>query len=46
MYLIILKMLISKMIFFKYPKTINKFKEISYCHECSTTTIINKINNL
>ena len=32
--------------FFKYPKSINKFKEISYCYECSTTTIINKINNL
>ena len=29
--------------FFKYPKSINKFKEIEYCNECNTTEIINKI---
>ena len=32
--------------FFKYPKSVNKFKTISYCSEISTTSIINKINNL
>lgn len=29
--------------FFKYPKSVNKFKEIEYCKETSTTEIINKI---
>ena len=29
--------------FFKYPKSINKFIEIEYCGEISTTEIINKI---
>jgi len=31
--------------FFTYPKSINKFKEIQYCSEISTTNIINKINS-
>lgn len=29
--------------FFQYPKSINKFKEIEYCSEISTTEIIQKI---
>ena len=29
--------------FFKYPKSINKFREIDYCNEISTTSIINNI---
>jgi cytidyltransferase-like protein len=29
--------------FFKYPKSVNKFHEIEYCRETSTTEIINKI---
>tara|TARA_B100001142_G_scaffold258823_1_gene260820 strand:- start:95 stop:517 length:423 start_codon:yes stop_codon:yes gene_type:complete len=29
--------------FFAYPKSINKFKEIHYCTEISTTDIMNKI---
>lgn len=29
--------------FFVYPKSINKFKEIHYCSEISTTDIMNKI---
>lgn len=32
--------------FFKYPKSINKFKEMEYCYDCSTTDIINKIKNI
>ncbi len=29
--------------FFKYPKSINKFREIEYCNEISTTEIMNNI---
>ena len=29
--------------FFAYPKSINKFKEIEYCNEISTTDMIYKI---
>ena len=29
--------------FFKYPISVNKFKEIEYCKEISTTDIINNI---
>lgn len=29
--------------FFAYPKSVNKFKEIHYCTEISTTDIMNKI---
>lgn len=36
---------IKQDIYFQYPKSINKFKEIEYCNECSTTDIINKIIN-
>ena len=32
--------------FFAYPKSINKFKEIDYCTEISTTDIMNKIINM
>ena len=32
--------------FFKYPQSINKFKEIEYCKEISTTDIINKIKKM
>ena len=32
--------------FFSYPKSINKFQEIEYCKDISTTDIINKIKNV
>jgi len=32
--------------FFTYPKSINKFIEIDYCLEASTTEIIKKIKNM
>lgn len=32
--------------FFAYPKSINKFKEIEYCNEISTSDIIDKIISL
>jgi len=33
-------------LFFSYPKSINKFKEIEYCLEASTSEIIKRIKNM
>ena len=35
----------SQDLFFFYPKSINKFKQIDYCYEASTTAIIKKIKD-